>query len=99
MALAVGISNMRKDSKQAEEDSFGLIGAGAMGPILAVMILNMLTPSQEYPVISLEPAVATTGYRYECLLEHCSWLSERQRCGPFASVHIAPHFAEGAVEA
>ncbi|MDI9420825.1 MAG: DUF1538 domain-containing protein [Bacillota bacterium] len=61
MALAVGISNMRKDSKQAEEDSFGLIGAGAMGPILAVMILNMLTPSQEYPVISLEPAVAATG--------------------------------------
>ncbi|NLL47136.1 MAG: DUF1538 domain-containing protein [Firmicutes bacterium] len=61
MALAVGISSMRKDSKQAEEDSFGLIGAGAIGPILAVMILNMLTPAQEYPVISLEPAVAEVG--------------------------------------
>ena len=59
MALAVGISGMRKASKQAEEDSFGLIGAGAMGPILAVMILNMLTPAQEYPVISLEPVVGT----------------------------------------
>jgi len=61
MALAVGISSMRKDSKQAEEDSFGLIGAGAMGPILAVMILNIFTPPQEYPVISLEPQVAEAG--------------------------------------
>jgi len=61
MALAVGISSMRKDSKQAEEDSFGLIGAGAIGPILAVMILNMLTPAQEYPVISLEPAATEAG--------------------------------------
>lgn len=61
MALAVGISRMRKDSKQAEEDSFGLIGAGAMGPIFAVMILNMFTPTQQYPVISLEPQVAEAG--------------------------------------
>ena len=61
MALAVGISRMRKDSKQAEEDSFGLIGAGAIGPILAVMILNLITPAQQYPVISLEPAVAEAG--------------------------------------
>lgn len=61
MALAVGISSMRKDSKQAEEDSFGLIGAGAIGPILAVMVLNLFTPAQEYPVISLEPAVVEAG--------------------------------------
>ncbi len=61
MALAVGISSMRKDSKQGEQDSFGLIAAGAIGPILAVMILNMLTPAQEYPVISLEPAQMEVG--------------------------------------
>ena len=40
---------------------FCLIGAGAIGPILAVMILNMLTPAQEYPVISLEPAAVEAG--------------------------------------
>lgn len=61
MALAVGISSMRKDSRQGEEDSFGLIAAGAMGPILAVMILNIFTPVQEYPVISLEPAAVEAG--------------------------------------
>lgn len=61
MALAVGISSMRKDSKQAEEDSFGLMAAGAVGPILAVMIMSMFTPNQEYPVISLEPAAAEVG--------------------------------------
>lgn len=61
MALAVGISSMRKDSKQAEEDSFGLVAAGAVGPILAVMIMNIFTPAQEYPVISLEPAGVEAG--------------------------------------
>lgn len=61
MALAVGISKMRKDSKQAEEDSFGLVGAGAVGPILAVMILNLVKPVREYPLISLEPAQGVVG--------------------------------------
>ncbi len=61
MALAVGISGMRKDSKKGEEDSFGLIGAGAMGPILAVMILNFFTPALDYPVISLDPAAIEIG--------------------------------------
>ncbi|NMB02141.1 MAG: DUF1538 domain-containing protein [Firmicutes bacterium] len=61
MALAVGFSSMRKDSKQAEEDSFGLMAAGAVGPIAAVMILSMLIPGQEYPVISLEPATSEVG--------------------------------------
>ena len=61
MALAVGISRMRKDSKQAEEDSFGLIGAGAVGPILAVMIMNLVKPVREYPLITLEPAQAELG--------------------------------------
>lgn len=61
MSLAVGISKLRKDSKQAEEDSFGLVGAGAVGPILAVMIMNLVRPVPEYPLISLEPAQAETG--------------------------------------
>lgn len=61
MALAVGISKLRKDSKQAEEDSFGLVGAGAVGPILGVMIMNILKPIREYPLISLEPTTAEVG--------------------------------------
>jgi len=61
MALAVGISRLRKDSKQAEEDSFGLVGAGAVGPILAVMLMNLIRPIKEYPLISLEPVQAEVG--------------------------------------
>lgn len=41
MALGVGISSVRSDSK-AETDSFGLIGICSIGPILAVMILGMI---------------------------------------------------------
>ena len=41
LALSVGISAMRKDSKTAEEDSFGLVGAISAGAILGVLILNM----------------------------------------------------------
>ena len=41
LALSIGISAMRKDSKTAEEDSFGLVGAISGGAILGVLILNM----------------------------------------------------------
>lgn len=61
MALAVGISRMRKDSKQAEDDSFGLVGAGAVGPILAVMVMNLVKPLRDFPLITLELASAEVG--------------------------------------
>ena len=41
LALSVGISAMRKDSKSAEEDSFGLVGAISAGAILGILVLNM----------------------------------------------------------
>ena len=41
LALSVGISAMRRDSKTAEEDSFGLVGAISGGAILGVLILNL----------------------------------------------------------
>jgi len=41
MALGVGVSSVRSDSR-AEEDSFGLIALCSVGPIIAVMILGLL---------------------------------------------------------
>ena len=41
LALSVGISAMKKNSKTAEEDSFGLVGAISAGAILGVLLLNM----------------------------------------------------------
>lgn len=44
--LALGASvSARKGGKKAEDDSFGLVGAMSTGPILAVLILSMMTGS------------------------------------------------------
>jgi hypothetical protein len=55
LALAVGISRLRKDSKASEKDSFGLVAIASAGAIMAVMVLNMIIGTQEYAVASLEP--------------------------------------------
>lgn len=44
--LALGASvSARKGGKKVEEDSFGLVGAMSTGPILAVLILSLITGS------------------------------------------------------
>lgn len=43
LALALGISTLRKDSKTSEADSFGLVGISSVGAILAVMATSILT--------------------------------------------------------
>ncbi|NMB00556.1 MAG: DUF1538 domain-containing protein [Firmicutes bacterium] len=55
LALAVGISRLRKDSKASEEDSFGLVAIASAGAIMAVMVLNIVIGTQEYVAASLEP--------------------------------------------
>ncbi len=55
LALAIGISSLRKDSKASEEDSFGLVAFASVGAIMAVMVLNLLIGAQDYAVASLEP--------------------------------------------
>jgi len=45
LALSVGISKLKKDSKASEKDSFGLIAIASSGAIIAVMILNLFSKS------------------------------------------------------
>lgn len=42
LALALGVSAMKKDSKQSEMDSFGLVAIASTGAIIAVMIMNIV---------------------------------------------------------
>ncbi|MCR2043018.1 DUF1538 domain-containing protein [Anaerosalibacter massiliensis] len=42
LALGLGVSQL-KGGKTSEEDSFGLVGIASTGPILAVMIMNIIT--------------------------------------------------------
>lgn len=41
LAMSVGVSAMKKDSKSSEEDSFGLVGIMSTGAILGVLVLNL----------------------------------------------------------
>ena len=53
MALGVGVAASRSDSS-AQNDSFGLVAIGSIGPILAVLILGLLYPgggSEYTPVV------------------------------------------------
>ncbi len=43
LALSVGISVMKKDSKSSEKDSFGLIAIASIGAILSVLALNVFS--------------------------------------------------------
>jgi len=46
LALAVGVSSMKKDSRASEEDSFGLLGIVSAGAIMGPMVMNLFTRSQ-----------------------------------------------------
>lgn len=47
LALAVGVSRLKKDSKASEKDSFGLIAIASSGAIIAVMIMNIFRRTDE----------------------------------------------------
>lgn len=54
LALGVGIASVRS-GKSAQDDSFGLVAMGSIGPILAVLVLSLFypgTPQAETAVIS-----------------------------------------------
>ncbi|XBG78893.1 DUF1538 family protein [Enterococcus cecorum] len=55
MALSVGISKLKKDSKASEKDSFGLVAIASSGAILVVLLLHLLSPKNELatPVFEL----------------------------------------------
>ena len=41
LALALGVSAMKKDSKSSEKDSFGLVAIASAGAIIAVMLMSI----------------------------------------------------------
>ncbi|HHY78744.1 MAG TPA: DUF1538 domain-containing protein [Clostridiales bacterium] len=47
LALGLGVSQL-KGGKTSEEDSFGLVGAASAGPILAVMLLNIIAGADRF---------------------------------------------------
>ncbi len=56
LSLAIGVSVLKKDSKAAEKDSFGLVGVASVGPILSVIIMSLFAKSEEITA-TLDPEV------------------------------------------
>ena len=48
LALSVGISRLKKDSKASENDSFGLVALASSGAIISVLILDMFFKADEF---------------------------------------------------
>jgi hypothetical protein len=73
LALSVGISNLKKDGKSSEKDSFGLVAIASTGAVISVMIMGIVKnvkhvsgalplsesnyPSIIYPFIQKTPIV------------------------------------------
>ena len=47
LALAMGVSRLKKNSKASEKDSFGLVAIASVGAILAVMLLSIGSGADE----------------------------------------------------
>lgn len=43
LALALGVSTLKKDSRASEKDSFGLVAIASTGAIIAVMLMSIIT--------------------------------------------------------
>lgn len=47
LALALGVSTLKKDSKASEKDSFGLVAVASTGAIISVMIMNIIAKTDK----------------------------------------------------
>lgn len=47
LALAVGVTKLKKDSKASEKDSFGLVSIASAGAIISVMIMSILSKTDK----------------------------------------------------
>ena len=61
LALAVGVSALKKDSKASEKDSFGLVAIASTGAIIALMLMSIFTKTQGLTgVLEQNTAVSNT---------------------------------------
>lgn len=66
MALGVGVASIRSD-KEGKDDSFGLVALSSIGPIIAVLVLGIVTDA-EYTASTVSHGTTTTDAFYEFLI-------------------------------
>ena len=58
LALTLGITAIKKDSKGAEKDSFGLVGIASAGAVIAVMLAHILSGGSDELTGTIQPSTA-----------------------------------------
>ncbi len=51
LALAMGVSRLKKDSKASEKDSFGLVAVASTGAIIAVIVLSIISKTDKITAV------------------------------------------------
>ncbi len=65
LALALGVSAMKKDSKSSEKDSFGLVAVASAGAVIAMMVMSIFAgPKTAELVQSAQSAAGETGFHF-----------------------------------
>lgn len=60
LALSLGVSKLKKDSKSSEEDSFGLVGIASAGAIVGVMVMSIVFKTDQITASLETPEAVTT---------------------------------------
>ena len=60
LALALGVSKLKKDSKSSEEDSFGLVGITSAGAIVGVLVMSAISRPEKITASLEATEVAVT---------------------------------------
>jgi hypothetical protein len=65
LAVTIGVSGIKKNTKNAENDSFGLVGLASSGAILGVLILNIITkPETSFGEFTIEYTQSSLWYPF-----------------------------------
>ncbi|HHV08801.1 MAG TPA: DUF1538 domain-containing protein [Clostridiales bacterium] len=68
LALAIGVSKLKKDSKASEKDSFGLVAIASTGAIISVMVMSIISKTDKITG-SLEPGSVSDSIMYPFIHE------------------------------
>ncbi len=61
LALAIGVSTLKKDSKASEKDSFGLVAVASVGAIISVMVMGIVFGMPEMnPVLKVDAVYSSS---------------------------------------
>ncbi len=59
LALAIGVSHLKKDSKSSENDSFGLVALASTGAIISMMIMSIVSKTDTITGSAVPETVST----------------------------------------